>query len=310
MNTANATGALAVDARGLDRLKLQARQEPERALKEAARQFEVLFMNMMLKAMREATPQDGLFDSEQTRLYTTLLDQQLAQTMSARGVGLADVMARQLGRNLAPAAAPDAAQTTVPNVPPLPDTAVNPGQSAPMQPANDARPAPDPGAARPGPSFTSTRDFADRLWPHAAEASRATGIPAHFILGQAALESGWGRREIRGADGTPSYNLFGIKAGNGWRGPTVETTTTEFVNGVARKTVERFRAYSSHAEAFRDYARLLANNPRYAGVLAKGRDAVAFGRELQHAGYATDPQYGAKLARIITGSTLRHSLLG
>jgi flagellar protein FlgJ len=147
------------------------------------------------------------------------------------------------------------------------------------------------------------------MWDHALAAERATGVPAKFIVGQAALESGWGAREIRGAAGIPSHNLFGIKAGSQWQGRTVEVLTTEYENGVARKVVEKFRAYNNYSEAFRDWAQLMANNPRYAGVLAQARgaqDARGFAQGMQRAGYATDPDYGAKLARVInTASALR-----
>ena len=145
-------------------------------------------------------------------------------------------------------------------------------------------------------------EFRDRVMAYAQETSQATGIPARFVLGQAALESGWGRRELRAADGTPSHNLFGIKAGGNWRGRVVEATTTEYVNGVARKTVEQFRAYDSYADAFRDYANLLRSSPRYADLLtqaARGIDEAGFAQGLQKAGYATDPGYADKLSRTI-----------
>ena len=141
--------------------------------------------------------------------------------------------------------------------------------------------------------------FVDRMLPHALEAEQATGIPARFILAQAALESGWGQREIRGVDGAPSFNLFGIKANGGWTGATVDAVTTEYLGGVPRKSTEKFRAYSSYAEAFRDYASMLARSPRYAGVLAAAKDAAGFAQGLQAAGYATDPLYAEKLTRVI-----------
>ena len=119
------------------------------------------------------------------------------------------------------------------------------------------------------------------------------------MLGQAALESGWGRREIRTADGGTSHNLFGIKAGRNWTGPTVETLTTEYVNGTPRKVVEKFRAYASYADSFRDYAKLIGNNPRYAEAARSGGDAQVFANRVQAAGYATDPNYAGKLARVI-----------
>jgi flagellar protein FlgJ len=132
----------------------------------------------------------------------------------------------------------------------------------------------------------------------AQAASEASGVPAPLILAQAALESGWGKREIRADDGTPSHNLFGIKADRSWKGPTVETTTTEYVDGEPQKVRAKFRAYGSYEEAFTDYAKFITRNPRYANVLATD-DPAAAAHGLQKAGYATDPQYGHKLVRIM-----------
>ena len=287
--------SLAADARGLDELKLRARNNPDTALKDAAKQFEVLFMNMLLKSMRDTVPQDGMFDSEQTRFYTSMLDQQLSEKLSSRGIGLAEIMVRQLQRQ-APAVVPaDAAAAAQVN------GVSGGGAPGAVAPAEGARPAAPVGDAK---------SFVNRMWPEAAGASRATGIPAHFIIGQAALESGWGAREIRGSDGSASHNLFGVKAGRGWTGRSVEVMTTEYIDGTPRKMVERFRAYDSYAAAFEDYARLLKTNPRYAGVIEGSRDAASFARGLQQAGYATDPNYADKLTRVINGSVLRQSLLG
>src|SRR3546814_9002915 len=101
----------------------------------------------------------------------------------------------------------------------------------------------------------------------AQSAARQTGVPARLILGQAALESGWGRRELRYDDGSTSYNLFGIKAGSSWSGEVVNVLTTEYEDGVARKVVQPFRAYGSYEESFADYARLIGDSPRYESVL-------------------------------------------
>jgi flagellar protein FlgJ len=165
-------------------------------------------------------------------------------------------------------------------------------------------PAPPSGAA-PG---TKARNFIDKMWPHAVDASKATGLPPHFILGQAALESGWGSREIKTASGQTSHNLFGIKVGRSWSGDAASATTHEFVQGVKQKVVDKFRSYASYGEAFMDYANMLKNNPRYAQVLEAGNDPKAFAKGLQKAGYATDPAYAAKLQRIITGSVMRQGL--
>lgn len=143
------------------------------------------------------------------------------------------------------------------------------------------------------------KGFVKRLWSEAKTAEKATGLPAHFILGQAALETGWGRFEMRGTDGARSFNMFGIKAGSGWKGATVDAVTTEYINGKAKRVVERFRAYGSYAEAFKDYADFLASNPRFQPTLASAQSPEGFARSLQRAGYATDPAYAEKLTRVI-----------
>jgi len=160
------------------------------------------------------------------------------------------------------------------------------------------------------PATEGAKDFVNRLWPHAVEASKDLGVAPHLLLGQAALESAWGQREIRADDGRNSYNLFGIKAGSKWNGDTVAVTTTEYVGGVAQKKQEVFRAYGSYAEAFRDYANLLRSNPRYQAALDRGGDAAGFGQALQRGGYATDPSYAQKLVRVANSVTMRQALMG
>jgi flagellar protein FlgJ len=309
INPANGmNGQLAIDTKGMNELRQSARQNSPEALKETAKQFEALFMNMVMKSMREATPQDGVFDSEQSRMYTSMLDQQVSQNLAKRGVGLADVLVRQLSGaislppseempgtssalNMAEKIADRiiAAQGEKGNAKPVSDSVVTETKTQAATQRTASRPA-------------HVREFQERLSAHAEEASRTTGIPAKFMLGQAALESGWGRREILAADGSRSHNLFGIKATSGWKGKVVEAVTTEYVNGVAQRKVEKFRAYDSYADAFRDYAKLLSKNPRYEKVIANAQDATSFAHGLQKAGYATDPQYAAKLSRIIRTS--------
>jgi flagellar protein FlgJ len=271
MTASGATiGSLAIDSQSLNKLRLQAKQSPDQALKTAAQQFETVFLNMMLKSMRDATPQDGVFDSEQTKMFTGMLDQQLAQSMaSSRGIGLADIMVKQLSRNQ-PVSAP-----AVSGAIPLATNAVPSAYTTDVQ-----------------------QSFVDKFKAPAQAASRATGIPAHHILGQAALESGWGKREIKMPDGSDSHNVFGVKAGKDWSGKVAEVTTTEYHNGVASKQVEKFRAYGSYTEAFQDYANLLSDNPRYSGVLGQA-DSKVFAQGMQQAGYATDPNYADKLAGVI-----------
>jgi flagellar protein FlgJ len=287
IDTRTATSGIAADSRTLDRLRTTARDDPRAALKGAAKQFEAVFVNMLLKSMRESLPQDGPFQSDQSRMYTGMLDQQLAQDIAGKGIGLADMLVKQLERH--PSVAKDGATPAVGGIAP----AAAPKRASPV----DARVR----------SSADPAGFVEKLMPHAQAASAETGLPAKFILGQAALESGWGRGEIRRTDGSTSFNLFGVKAGRNWSGKTVDVMTTEFSGGVPRKVVQTFRAYDSYAEAFADWSKLLTQSPRYAKAVAAGGDGAAFARELQAAGYATDPAYADKLTRVLNSSLLRRA---
>lgn len=305
----------ALDPNTLGGLRRLSKERSPEATKEAARQFEALFVQQMLKSMRDATPKNGLFDSDETRMYQSLLDQQLSMQLTTRagGIGLAKVIERQLNAGNT--------QVTLPEGPVPLDQAIVRGFDGAQSPSsgNGAGGAAKSAAAAAGsaasgvptlpnmPAGAGPRAFVERVWPQAVEASRATGIPARFLIAQAALETGWGKYELKNADGSPSFNLFNIKAGRSWNGDTVRTATTEYVNGAATRENARFRSYANYGEAFRDYAKLISNNPRYAAVVGQG-DATAFARGLQAAGYATDPHYADKLARIINGNTLRVAL--
>jgi flagellar protein FlgJ len=295
------------DAQALAALKGGLRKEDAQALKAAAQQFEALFLQIVLKSMRATAPQEGPLDSDQTRFYQELLDAQLAQVLAAQGgAGLAKVIERQLARSAAAEGEtqdfpldppPKSYPFERPRAWPLPATS---DQTAPLRlegaPLRPAAAAAANRAATPAPTLSFASEFINDIWPHAVAASQVTGIPARFIVAHAALESGWGRFEPRFPDGRPSHNLFGIKAGSGWSGAVVEATTSEFVAGQAVRRTERFRAYASYADAFADYARLIAQ--RYAGVLGS-IDPRRFAQGLQQAGYASDPDYAAKLERVI-----------
>jgi flagellar protein FlgJ len=315
-STQDLSAKFALDTNSLGDLKQSAKTGSPEALKGAATQFESMFINMMMKSMRDATPQDGMLDSQETKTFTSMLDQQMSQKLAKRGIGLADVLVRQLS-----------AQETGQKALAIGDGQGGAGSTGAaggldalrMQRSSDtlstdrlATSAAAAGYASAGASAASSsnagkpahvRAFQDKLAGPAAEAEQATGVPAKFMLGQAALESGWGKRVIRNNDGSSSNNLFGIKAGAGWKGKVATAVTTEYVNGQAHTRVEKFRSYDSPAAAFKDYANMLSNNPRYEKVLSHGGDASTFAQGLQRAGYATDPQYAAKLSRII-----KHSL--
>ncbi|CAN7487391.1 flagellar assembly peptidoglycan hydrolase FlgJ [Paraburkholderia sp. SIMBA_054] len=299
-NAANdLTNRFALDTQGFDAMRAQAAANPREAMKSAAKQFDAVFTQMMLKSMRDATPSDGPFDSHDTATFTSMMDQQLAQQMSSKGIGVADAMLKQLMRNSGVSADDTNAGNNV---------ALNALAKAYANPANNgalkmgrgysANSALTP-AVRGDGSSDKVDAFVDKLAAPAQAASAATGIPARFIIGQAALESGWGKREIRKSDGSTSHNIFGIKASDDWNGKTVATVTTEYINGRPQRVVEKFRAYDSYEEAMTDYASFLKSNPRYAQVINSSRDVNGFAQGMQRAGYATDPHYAKKLISIM-----------
>ena len=265
--------ALAADARSLNALKLQAGKNTPESIKETAKQFEALFMRELIKSMRDATMKSGLLDSPSGDLGQDLLDQQLAVHMSGMPGGLSDMIARQLSRQMAPAE----------------------GAGTPVS----SRATPPPDVAAGASASEGQAGFVARHAQAAARVERSSGIPSGFMLGQAGHETGWGRHEITLPGGTPSFNLFGIKAGAGWTGKVAEVSTTEFINGAPQKVVARFRAYDSYEDSFRDYARLVTQNPRYAQAREQTDSVQAYTHGLQKAGYATDPDYAAKLTRAI-----------
>lgn len=293
------------DARSLDGLKGQASRDPRAATRQAAVQFESQFMQMVLKSMRDATMKAEGESSAQEN-FTSMLDAQFASQFAGKPGGLAEMIEKQLAAQMKAMPASPASGGARP--PTVSGTAAV-FKAAGMDRAVTAPPATQPAAMvstvdRARARATSTQaDFMQRLLPHAQAAERATGVPASFILGQAALESGWGRGEIRNADGSHSFNLFGIKASAAWKGAAANARTTEFEGGQAVRRTERFRSYSSYADAFTDFARMLVNHPRYGQAVRGASSAEGYAVAMQRAGYATDPQYASKLAR-----TIRHTV--
>ncbi|MBT9516385.1 MAG: flagellar assembly peptidoglycan hydrolase FlgJ [Methyloversatilis discipulorum] len=318
-----ALNTLAADVRGLDVLRRAARDNSPEALKAAAKQFEAMFLQVVIKSMREASHGDELFGGQESKMYQDMLDQQWAQVMTeGGGTGLARVLERQLSANansadtsVRPELKPLSEAGLFQGLPRMPAAASSAALRQSLQPG-EAAAAADLEAALAELAPVRNRDvpeharaFVERVWPAALSASRATGIPAQFLVAQAALETGWGRAELTSADGTPSHNLFNIKAGSSWQGQTVTVSASEFIDGRWTKQTDAFRSYGSYEESFADYARLLQNQPRYARVLG-AQDAGSFARGLQQAGYATDPAYADKLERIIKGPLLRAALSG
>ena len=294
------SNTLAANPQSLNSLHLLARQDNGKAaIKASAQQFEAFFLQMMLKSMRATLSEDSPFDSQETRTFTEMSDQQLTQNISrSKGVGLADMLVKQLALTNDPNAIHP--QPRPYNLPAL--TATTPVQDVQPQSGFSAT-----SSDKSGNAVSTPRSFIDRMWPHAAAASKELGVAPHLLLGQAALESGWGKQVPRLQNGTSSHNLFNIKAGSSWNGKVAQVESMEYVGGVAQKRVESFRAYSSDAAAFADYARLLKDNPRYSGVASSDSDAE-FARGLQSSGYATDPAYGDKLLRLLGSASFRAAL--
>ncbi len=144
----------------------------------------------------------------------------------------------------------------------------------------------------------SQKAFLEQIAPWAREAGQRLGVAPQLVQAHAALESGWGQRPLRQAEGASTHNLFGIKAGSSWQGDVADALTTEYEGGAALKKTERFRSYPDQASAFRDYAQVLLDNPRYRAALGTGSDAAAFAQGLAKGGYATDPAYAAKLTQL------------
>jgi flagellar protein FlgJ len=265
------------DPRSLQALKSQAARDPKAAAHEAAKQFEAMFMQQMLKTMRESTMNSGLLDNQGTKLGNEMLDGEWANKLSGQPGGLSDIIARQMERQM--------------GLDPGPIPKADSANTAPVDPARPDAPV--------GPPQKAAAQFVSQHQQAALAAQATSGIPATFMIAQAAHETGWGRKEIRNPDGSSAHNLFGIKAGANWTGPTTDVTTTEYIGGQPRRVVQSFRAYSSYAESFADYAQMMKASPRYQNVVAAGNDAKGFAQGLQKAGYATDPAYAQKLGHVI-----------
>lgn len=282
---------LTMDLRSLDRLKSSSGTDPRAGIKEAAKQLEGLFMQELMKSMRASTMSTGMLDNQATEMGTSMLDTQFANQMTGLRGGLSEKIAKQLERQMGIQSSDDTsgfkATVTLPSL----KQAAAPAASSTAISANDR-------------NLSASERFVRQHQLAAQAAEAATGIPASNILGQAALESGWGKHEIKMPDGSASHNLFGIKAGPGWKGKVAEVTTTEYTNGVAQKVTAKFRAYDSYAEAFTDHARLLSQSPRYSQTVAMADSVKDYAQGLQKAGYATDPAYANKLTNVIN-TTLR-----
>jgi flagellar protein FlgJ len=309
---------LAYDVQGFQKLKTTAMKDPNQGVKAAAKQFEALFLNQMLKSMRAASAvqKSDLVDSSTTDFYTEMLDTQLAQNMAGRGLGLAQrIEAQMRARGMVPTDPREYNENLIAGIPRAKPKLLSSGgesviradarQVVSVMPRDQHSPDDLGGRRNPFRNGSGNADkaphvqaFLDQMSSSATVASKVSGVPAKLILAQAALETGWGKEKIKTERGENSYNVFGIKAGDYWSGKTTNVATTEYVDGVAQRCVEKFRVYDSYDDAFTDYARLVGNNPRYQGVVNASSDANA-AHAIQRGGYATDPAYATKLIAVM-----------
>jgi len=301
--------AVYTDFSALTALKARAGQDAKGSLSEVARQFESLFMGQMLKSMRQASLGEGILDSDQSLFYRDMFDQQLALHLSeSGGMGLAAAIERQLG---------GAEGSPAGHVKGMADylrqrTLLLQQPSAAPQPGSSGEAGPGTGVtdAAANPADWNSREFVQQLWPWALEAAKQLGLRPQALVAQSALETGWGQHMLRQNDGSPSYNLFNIKADKRWDGDRVAVNSLEYEDGVAVKKRNHFRAYDSLRDSFHDYVAFLKDNPRYREALESVADPGRYFSALQQAGYATDPRYAEKIQAVLEGPEMRQALAG
>ena len=282
------------DFAGLEKLKSGAGANDPAAVRQVARQFESLFARMMIKSMRAAVGKDPIFGSDQAETYQGMYDDQLSLELTkGKGLGLADMLVRQLQQSGA------IARTAA-------------GSAAPANSAGAAGGASSAPRVPPAGSASSAdrTGFISQVWPEAQQAAQQLGVHPVSLIAQAALETNWGRNIPRSASGGSSNNLFGIKAGAGWSGDSVTAGTQEFQGGAARETSAAFRAYASPGESFRDYVGLLQASPRFSGALGSGTSVASFAAALQQGGYASDPDYARKVTAVAGQVAARLAAMG
>ena len=362
------------DLNRLSSLKVGDR-DSEANLRKVAQEFESLFLGEMLKSMRSANDvlaKDNPLNTETTKQYQSMYDQQLSVTLSKEGggIGLQDVLMRQLSKTkgvaraganpfahadnslnkplgasrdasadakaatgtgshndmallnqrrlslpskladrlvagIVPSAAAEAGTATgsknlinVPASAPVNSIANTVRSGASVEGSSLAKSVAQPPLAPAKRAFGSSDEFIATMLPMAEKAAARIGVDPKVLVAQAALETGWGKSIMRADDGSSSHNLFGIKATGNWKGDNARAITSEFRNGQMVKETADFRSYGSYEDSFHDLVSLLQNNDRYQGVVKAADNPEQFVKELQKAGYATDPNYASKISSI------------
>ena len=331
---------LFTDLTQLNSLKVKSKTDNGEALREVAQQFEQMFMNMMLKSMREAgnsLSEESFFNSSETQFFQSMLDQQMTTDLATKGqgIGLADVIVRQLGgttEQQTPQSKQEAPGMTLAETQAMQmrrvleqtyDQSASVAAAAVLSKAvqaNDQTPASDligkieaavdsltqsPAAQALPNRFESPKEFVEGLLPLAEQMAPELGVDPRVLLAQAALETGWGKHITTDPQtDQSSFNLFNIKAGSSWTGDTVAVNTLEYVNGIPAPERAQFRAYADYAQSFTDYVDFLKTSSRYQQALEQADNPIRYLQELQAAGYATDPEYADKISRIMSADVI------
>ena len=303
-NSAPSSADVYTDLSGLAALKRSVKTNDPEALRAVAKQYESLFARMMIKSMRDAVGKDPIFGSDEESTYQEMYDDQLSLEMTkGHGLGLADMLVRQLQR-LNGGGKTDATQSAG-------AAAVQGAQPQALRKYQGPDPQKNSSghAAIPVASPEAQANFISDVWPAAQEAGQQLGVDPNNLIAQAALETNWGTRVPRDANGRSSNNLFGMKAAGQWSGASVTAATQEYQDGTAVNATGQFRAYNSRTQSFRDYVSLLRSSPRYSAALNTGNDAHAFASALQRGGYATDPDYANKVTALAAHVSTRSASL-
>lgn len=326
METKLADAGNFLDINGLNNIRHQSNQgnqeDKEAALQSAAKQFEAIFMQMLLKSMRsaqEVLESDSPFNSQSTKFYRDMHDQQLSLELSDNGsLGLSDLIVRQLGGDsdkFTPhtilrsdgklSSRPSSLETDnkVPDSFPLINLNEKKSQLDNYDDASlDIPIVPTSTMTEKNRSFGTSetsyqqpKDFVTALVEPAKKVQEQLNVPFAVVIAQAALETGWGKKIIQTENGNSSNNLFNIKADGRWQGDKTHKETLEFEQGAMVKKKEPFRVYESVKESIDDYVSFLSSGSRYQDALEKASDVEHFLQGLQSAGYATDPQYAEKI---------------
>jgi flagellar protein FlgJ len=295
------------DIKGLDVLRRAAQSGDSKALDEAAKQFEAIFVQMMLKSMRKAqdvmADKDSPFNSEQVKFYRDMHDTQIASDLASNGsIGLADIIVRQLGKAV-DGYMPAGALRSDGNLSSINRNAIASTQKSQEEVLGNQ--SIKTFQSFKTAAFDDAQSFIEQLYPAAQQAAEELGIDPKALLAQAAIETGWGQHMIHNTSGQNSHNLFGIKADRRWQGDRAMVDTIEFEQGVAAPKKAPFRMYDSFADSMQDYVGFVKQNSRYEDAVKHSQSPQDYFSELQKAGYATDPDYANKVIAVFEGEQFK-----